>query len=93
VQSPKWVPGKHGTALEFDGKGIAVIPDAPSLNLRDAVTLAFWLKPLGDTGTWQFPVTKYFQENIRRNYGFYLVPKTLTPAFSYLPSLTRLTKL
>ena len=82
VDSPRWVSGRRGSALQFDGQHIAVIPDAPSLNLGDAVTLALWLKPLGDTGTWQFPVTKYFQENIRRNYGLYLAPKTLAPAFS-----------
>ena len=82
VQQPKWVEGKFGKALEFGGKHIAVIPDAPSLNLRDEVTVAFWIKTLGKTGTWQFPVTKYFNENIRRNYGMYLTPDKLHPCFS-----------
>ena len=82
VEAPEWVEGKTGTALRFDGRDIAVIPDAPSLNLCDEVTLAFWIKVERDTGTWQFPVTKYFQENIRRNYGIYLRPGPLAPAFS-----------
>jgi len=82
VDQPKWVEGKHGTALQFDGQHIAQIPDAPSLNLPDEVTLAFWLRLTGETGTWQFPVTKYLNENVRRNYGIYLHSEKLYPCFS-----------
>ncbi|MBM3501936.1 MAG: hypothetical protein FJX74_25055, partial [Armatimonadetes bacterium] len=82
VDQPQWVEGKHGTALQFDGQHIATIPDAPSLNLSDEVTLAFWLKLTGETGTWQFPVTKYLNENVRRNYGIYLHNEKLYPCFS-----------
>ncbi len=82
VEQPKWVEGKHGGALEFDGTHIAVVPDAPSLYLPDEVTLAFWLRLLGETGTWQFPVTKYLNENVRRNYGIYLHREELSPCFS-----------
>ncbi len=82
VEQPKWVEGKHGKALQFDGQHIAVIPDSPSLNLRDEVTVAFWLKLLGGAGTWQFPVAKYWQENLRRNYGIYIHKDTLSPYFS-----------
>jgi hypothetical protein len=82
VDQPHWVEGKHGTALQFDGQHIAQIPDAPSLNLPDEVTLAFWLKVTGETGTWQFPVTKYLNENVRRNYGIYLHNEKLYPCFS-----------
>ena len=81
IDKPDWVEGKRGRALRFDAGDIAVIPDSPSLNLRDEMTLAFWLKVLGDTGTWQFPVTK-FQADLCRNYGIYLRPDTLCPAFS-----------
>jgi hypothetical protein len=82
VDQPQWVEGKIGTALQFDGQHIAEIPDAPSLNLADEVTLAFWLKVLAETGTWQFPVTKYLNENVRRNYGIYLHNQKLYPCFS-----------
>ena len=83
VTNPRWVPGRHGQALEFaGGSDIAVIPDTPELNLRDAVTLTCWLKLTADTGTWQFPVTKYLNENQLRNYGFYLRPGELSPAWS-----------
>ncbi|MBI2297629.1 MAG: hypothetical protein HYU66_01530 [Armatimonadetes bacterium] len=82
VDTPQWVDGRQGKALAFDGTHIAVIRDAPTLNLRDEVTIAFWLKLTGETGTWQFPVTKYFQENVRRNYGIYLARDTLAACWS-----------
>ena len=84
VQNPKWVEGKHGKALEFSAADIAVVPDAPSLNLRDEVTVAFWIKILDKTGTWQFPFSKIATTTkvIRRNYGIYLTPDDLMPRFS-----------
>lgn len=82
VEAPVWVEGKRGMALQFDTQHIATVPDSPSLNLRDEVTVAFWLKLLADTGTWQFPVAKYQQENVRRNYGIYIHKDTLAPCFS-----------
>ncbi|MEW6354697.1 MAG: LamG-like jellyroll fold domain-containing protein [Planctomycetota bacterium] len=81
VENAKWVEGKRGKALEFSAAETVVIPDSPSLNLRDEVTLAFWIKVLDKTGTWQFPVGKY-EGNICRNYGIYLTPDDLTPRFS-----------
>lgn len=82
VTNPQWVEGKRGKALAFDGSEIAVVPDSPSLNLPDEVTVAFWLKVTGTHGSWQFPVTKYLRENVRRNYGIYLRIDDLAPAFS-----------
>ena len=81
VTTPQWVDGKRGKALRFDGTNLALVPDAPSLNLQDEVTLAFWIKVDADTGTWQFPVGKY-ESNIRRNYGLYLAPGKLNPCWS-----------
>jgi hypothetical protein len=77
----EWIPGHKGTALRFDGTGSVTIPDAPSLNLADEVTIAFWLRVDADTGTWQMPVTKFLSDQ-RRNYGIYLSPGTLMPCFS-----------
>ena len=76
-----WAEGKRGRGLMFDGKGEAVVPNAASLNVRDEVTLAFWFRWLGDTGTWQFPVAK-FEGDLGRNYGIYLRPGQGQPAFS-----------
>ncbi|NSW58083.1 MAG: hypothetical protein HPY44_18920 [Armatimonadetes bacterium] len=82
VTQPEWVEGKAGRGLRFRGDGYAVVPDAPALDLRDEVTLAFWLRPEADTGTWQFPVTKYRETDKLRNYGVYLWPGRLSPCFS-----------
>lgn len=81
VRDADWVPGKQGTGLRFAGGPPVEVPDASSLNLRDEVTLAFWIKPLQDTGTWQFPLGKYLGDQ-RRNYGIYLRPGGLAPAFT-----------
>jgi uncharacterized Zn-binding protein involved in type VI secretion len=92
----QWVPGRKGMALAFGGSsaqavggvagpaGVAdlvTVPDAPALNLPEEVTVAFWLKLAGDTGTWQFPVTK-FRSNLARNYGMYIRPGDCSAAFS-----------
>jgi alpha-L-fucosidase 2 len=39
------VEGKVGKALEFTGGGFVDVPDAPELNLSDAMTLALWILP------------------------------------------------
>jgi len=42
---PKWVDGKSGFALQFDGSDDSVeIPHADSLNMTDAVTIEMWVK-------------------------------------------------
>ena len=92
-----WVAGRHGKALEFRGgqapevgagdggdaavEDVVVVPDSSSLDLREEATVAFWIKVTGTTGTWQFPATK-FLSNRSRDYGIYLRPEALTPAFS-----------
>lgn len=96
VTGCQWVPGRKGMALAFGGSSaeavggpvvagpeadLVVVPDAPTLDLPEEVTLAFWLKLTGDTGSWQFPVTKY-RSNLVRNYGMYIRPGTFVPAFS-----------
>jgi hypothetical protein len=46
VGSPAWIPGVIGSALEFDGSGKRVlVPDAPALDLADALTIAVWVRP------------------------------------------------
>lgn len=85
VDRPRWVAGRFGQALEFGAGGIATVPGTPLLDRPDEVTVAFWIKPLADTGTWQFPVTRFYNENVVRNYGVYLAPGELQPAFSTSP--------
>lgn len=41
----KLVEGKRGKALELTGAGYVEVPDAPALNLSDAMTLALWVYP------------------------------------------------
>jgi hypothetical protein len=44
--APKWVAGKFGTALEFDGKGDYVaVADDDALDLTDKITLMAWFSP------------------------------------------------
>ena len=54
---PTWVSGQHGLALALDGSGdYATVPDAASLDLTDAITIAAWVRP-GQLGT-QYLVKK-----------------------------------
>lgn len=61
--NPKWVGGKFGSALEFDGDGDTVeVKHNDSLNMTTAVTMEMWVKvpPVGglvnqvgiEKGTW-----------------------------------------
>jgi hypothetical protein len=92
----QWVAGRKGTALAFGGSSaeavggpaatppvtdLVEVPDAPALNLPEEVTVAFWLRLAGDTGSWQFPVTK-FRGNLARNYGMYIRPGDFSAFFS-----------
>lgn len=46
VGTPKWVDGKFGKALEFDGKTTYVeVPDATDLAIDTTLTFAAWFKP------------------------------------------------
>ena len=42
---PEWVEGKFGNALKFDGTNKVEIPDHDDFHLRDAVSIALWVKP------------------------------------------------
>ncbi len=46
VGDPKWVTGKFGKALEFDGSSNYVeVPDDPSLAIKKDITFTLWFKP------------------------------------------------
>lgn len=61
MNDPKWVDGKFGKALEFDGNDDAVeIPDSESLNDVDDLTISAWvfLNRAVTSGTWNSLVGK-----------------------------------
>ena len=53
VGDPKWVPGKLGGALEFDGDDYLNCGNGPSLQIQDAITIAFWFKVEAFSNTWE----------------------------------------
>jgi len=58
--SPAWATGVHGLSLVLDGSSdYALVPDAASLDITDAITLAAWIKP-EKVGT-QYVVKKAIQ--------------------------------
>jgi hypothetical protein len=56
---PQWVAGKIAGALQFDGTDDYVeVPDSPSLDITDAITIAAWVFREADSGTWERIVAK-----------------------------------
>ena len=45
--SPKWIDGKYGKAVEFDGKTWGEVPNSTSLQITDALTIESWVKLYG----------------------------------------------
>ena len=41
---PKWIDGKFGKALEFDGSNYVQVPHADSLTMTNDITVEFWFK-------------------------------------------------
>jgi hypothetical protein len=53
VGNAKWVPGKIGGALEFDGSTYVDCGNKPSLNVREQITMSFWFKVKAFQNTWE----------------------------------------
>ena len=76
INNPKWVGGKFGKALEFDGnkETHVKVPITDALQLREKFSAAFWVKR-GKTNTrlelydWrrQLEVACYFPERYQKN--------------------------
>ncbi|RLI21210.1 hypothetical protein DRO54_04330, partial [Candidatus Bathyarchaeota archaeon] len=50
--APQQVTGKVGNALSFDGSNDYVeVPDSPSLDITDEITISAWVKPVGEHGS------------------------------------------
>jgi hypothetical protein len=46
IEGPSWVEGKRGLALELNGTiDYCTVPNDPSLNVSNAITIAAWIKP------------------------------------------------
>lgn len=56
--NPKWIDGKHGKAVEFDGKTWGEVPDNDSLDLTQALTIETWVIMYGGGDTIQSAVEK-----------------------------------
>ena len=61
--NPTWITGQIGSALHLDGSGdYALVPDDPSLDITDEITIAAWVRP-DQTGT-QYLVRKGTQGGV-----------------------------
>jgi len=61
INSPQWVDGKFGKALEFNGVTNYVnVPDDDTLDITDEITLEIWMKPdVAQSGEVNQPVGKH----------------------------------
>ncbi|GAI72483.1 unnamed protein product, partial [marine sediment metagenome] len=55
---PQWVPGRLGGALEFDGDDYLNCGNGSSLQIQDAITIAFWFKVEAFQTTWEAFMSK-----------------------------------
>ena len=50
---PQWVPGVLGSALEFNGDDYLNCGNGPTLQIQDAITMAFWFNIEAFQNTWE----------------------------------------
>ncbi len=75
IQGAKWVQGKIGTALEFNGDGnIVEIPHHADFDLTE-YTISAWIKT-EPTGLWQTVIGKEPVAGNPRNYGIFVAGNT-----------------
>ena len=53
VGDPKWVPGKLGGALEFNGDDYLNCGNGPSLQIQDEITITFWFQVKAFSNNWE----------------------------------------
>ena len=53
VGDPKWVAGKFGGALEFNGDDYLNCGNGPSLQIQDQITITFWFKVQAFSNSWE----------------------------------------
>ena len=66
----KWVQGQFEGGLEFDGNGMAQVPDNDLLDL-ESFTLAAWVNVPKISGKWQIIASKENRGPTGRNYGLF----------------------
>ncbi|MFA4881055.1 MAG: LamG domain-containing protein [Candidatus Doudnabacteria bacterium] len=74
IRGAKWVDGRFGKALEFDGKSAVVIPHN-DVFILEFFTVTGWVK-CGDHVDWQTIMTKTGADEGAqpRNYGMFVIP-------------------
>ncbi|MCB9333943.1 MAG: DNRLRE domain-containing protein, partial [Lewinellaceae bacterium] len=79
VGNPTWTTGVVGQALNLDGSTqYATVPDAASLDITTAITLAAWIKPAGSAFSTQYIIKKATQGGTN---GYELSLSTLGEVF------------
>ena len=59
ISAATWVAGRSGSALSFNGRNSWVtVPDSPSLDLTNVMTIEAWVKPAQLSGSWRTVVVK-----------------------------------
>jgi len=58
VGDPQWVAGVVGGALEFNGDDYLDCGNGPSLQIQDAITIAFWFNVVAFENTWEAFLSK-----------------------------------
>jgi hypothetical protein len=85
--NPKWVDGKFGEALEFDGQSYVKVPDDGSLDITEAITIALWIQPSSLAG-WQYMVAKgydnCYQIDSNSDWNGHLMLRIYTPGATEL---------
>ncbi len=65
---PKWVDGKFGKGMEFDGAGdMVVIPDSDTLEFDEDFTLAVWINTEAAPGDPPAIITKGYHDTSNDN--------------------------
>ena len=69
---PTWVPGRAGTALRFDGARDERVTIAEASSLTpERLTVAAWVRRLGDPGTYRYILSYGATSCARGSYGLY----------------------
>jgi hypothetical protein len=73
-----WAAGKYGTALSFDGSNdYATVPDSPSLDLTNALTMEAWVRPTASS-SWRTILLKEATNDLA--YSLYSAGSTNRPS-------------
>ena len=65
LHKANWAKGKYGNALSLSGEkgGWVEVPDSPSLDITDEITLMAWVYPTQFTAEWHRIIVKHWKTN------------------------------